>query len=348
MSDVVVVGAGIVGAAVAYHLARAGAAVTLVDKGLPAAGVTAASFGWIGGPGGGDVPDASTPLRSAALAEYRRLEAELRGVRVRWRGSLTWREGEPARDRPLAPGERLLDADAVRELEPALREPPPLALHRTQDGAVDAVAVTEALVEGACRHGADVRTGTVVTAVRTRHGRAAGVLTPGGALDAPAVVLAAGVDTPVLTAALGNGVPVACSPALMARVEAPPGLVRGVVDAPLLEVREGAPGELLLPLAHEGEATRADLEGAGAAALARLAGTFAGGEEARLLDVRAGLRPMPAGGLPVVGPLPGVDGVHVAVLHSAVTLGPAVGRFLAAELAGVTTTDELRGLAPGR
>ena len=42
--SVVVVGAGIVGASLAYHLASAGAAVTLVERSRPALGVTARSF----------------------------------------------------------------------------------------------------------------------------------------------------------------------------------------------------------------------------------------------------------------------------------------------------------------
>ena len=50
---VVVVGAGVVGASVAYHLARAGAPVTLIDRAAaPAAGATGQSFGWIGDRGG--------------------------------------------------------------------------------------------------------------------------------------------------------------------------------------------------------------------------------------------------------------------------------------------------------
>ena len=49
--DLVVVGAGIVGASVAYHAARAGAVVILVDVGRPGAGVTADSFAWIGASG---------------------------------------------------------------------------------------------------------------------------------------------------------------------------------------------------------------------------------------------------------------------------------------------------------
>ncbi|MFV2108690.1 FAD-dependent oxidoreductase [Micromonospora sp. LOL_015] len=51
----VIVGAGIVGAAVAFEVARAGAEVVLLDKSVPACGVTADSFAWIGGPRGADV-----------------------------------------------------------------------------------------------------------------------------------------------------------------------------------------------------------------------------------------------------------------------------------------------------
>src|SRR4051812_22049469 len=124
---VVVVGAGIVGAAVAYETARAGAEVVLVDKGLPGSGVTADSFAWIGGPRDGDRPDAGTPLRRHVRPDYRRWEREVPGVRVRWCGAV---------DR----GEELPD-----------------------DGAVDPVAVTRALVRAAQGHGAELIADCAVT-----------------------------------------------------------------------------------------------------------------------------------------------------------------------------------------
>src|SRR6185503_2659298 len=86
--DLVVVGAGVVGASVAYHAARAGAVVTLVDAGRPGAGVTANSFAWIGASGVRTGPAAA--LRATATQEYRRLEAELPGLPVTWSGSLCW------------------------------------------------------------------------------------------------------------------------------------------------------------------------------------------------------------------------------------------------------------------
>jgi glycine/D-amino acid oxidase-like deaminating enzyme len=67
----VVVGAGIVGAAVAFEVARAGAEVVLLDKSVPASGVTADSFAWIGGPRGGDVPDFVNGVEAEQFAGLR-------------------------------------------------------------------------------------------------------------------------------------------------------------------------------------------------------------------------------------------------------------------------------------
>jgi glycine/D-amino acid oxidase-like deaminating enzyme len=180
MPEVVVVGAGIVGAAVAYELALAGAAVTLVDKSLPASGVTGTSFAWIGGPSGTDIPDGSWPLRCGALEAYRRLQRQVPGVQVRGTGSLAWDEHGPTKDRSLGPDEHLLDAAQVARLEPNLVIPPALALHKDSDGALDPVAVTDALVGAARGHGARLMIGEAVTALRTQHGRVAGAQTSNG------------------------------------------------------------------------------------------------------------------------------------------------------------------------
>ncbi|MFC4019286.1 NAD(P)/FAD-dependent oxidoreductase [Micromonospora sp. GCM10011542] len=348
MVDVVVVGAGIVGAAIAYEVARAGAAVALVDRSVPASGVTGDSFAWIGGPSGVDAPDGSTPLRRSVLADYRRLERDVPGVRVRWTGSLTWDEEGPTDSRCLGQDEHLVDAAHVRRLEPNLLVPPVRALYKESDGAVDPVAVTEALVRAARAHGAQLAVGTAVTALRVRDGRVVGVETSSGFITARTVVVAAGVDTPMLCGPLGFDLPVAASPALLLRFTAAPGLVRTLVASPQIEVRETTPGHLLAAVGYTGEIGQEDLTGTGRETLRRLAATFAGAEDARLLDVRLGVRPMPADGLPIIGPLPGVDGAYVAVTHSGVTLAPTVGRCVAAEVVDGVEVAQLRGVRPAR
>ncbi|WP_369070250.1 NAD(P)/FAD-dependent oxidoreductase [Kineococcus terrestris] len=344
---VVVVGAGIVGAAVAHEVARAGADVVLLDAGPPASGVTADSFAWIGEPRGSDPPDASTPLRRLALAEHRRLEAQVPGARVRWRGCVTWGAQPFAADVPLGPGERLLDAGRLARLEPHLRVRPERSPHLVRDGAVDPVALVRALARAARARGARVLPRTAATGLDVRGARVTGVRTTAGTVPADAVVLAAGTGTRALCAPLGLDLPVAGSPALLVRLSAPPGLVGTLVAAPDLEVREAAAGLLLATAGEEGAG--GDPRAAGEEVRRRVLDAFDVAPGAvRVLGARTGVRPVPADGLPLTGPVPGTAGLHVAVLHAALTLAPAVARLLAAEVVHGAEAAELVPLRPGR
>jgi glycine/D-amino acid oxidase-like deaminating enzyme len=295
---VVVVGAGIVGASVAYHAARDGASVVLVDRSPPASGVTGESFAWIRG------------------EDWARLEREVAGVSVDWIGSLAWGEDTE----PLGPGDRLVDADEIARLEPNLRTPPPRAVYRPGDGAVDPVDVTGALVDAAGSHGAQIRLGEEIQRLRVRDGAVIGVETASDFMAGRTVVLAAGVGAVPLCAALGVELPVAASPAQLLRFSGPPGLVRTVVSTPELDVRQTAEGMVLVAVAADAQPPRLD-------------DSFTGAEELRLVDDRVGMRPMPLDGQPIIGPLPGHPGGYLAVMHSGIRLAPEVGRQIAGELA---------------
>ena len=112
---IVVIGAGILGASIAYHLARRGARVTLLDRGPPAGEATGASFAWINASFRNPKP--YYDLRMVGLQEYRRLEAELAGrLVVTWGGGLNW-DLEESRDRSPGP------ATCGLGLRPAHRRP---------------------------------------------------------------------------------------------------------------------------------------------------------------------------------------------------------------------------------
>jgi glycine/D-amino acid oxidase-like deaminating enzyme len=331
---VIVVGAGIVGASLAYHAARAGAVVTIVDAGRPGAGVTAGSFAWIGASGARTGPAAA--LRATATQEYRRLEAELPGLPVTWSGSLCW--GDMAGDAlsgdapETGPGQEIVDAAAAATIEPALRQPPERAVWAPDDGSVDPVGVTGRLVAAARAHGAQVHPDTPVTAVRRdAAGRVAGVDTAAGPLFGATVVLAAGVATAALAAPLGVRVPVEPSPATLFQFHAPAGLVRTVVNSPDFDLRQVA-ADRLVAAADSSERT-----------LAAVRSTFRGAADVELLSTRVSQRPMPVDGEPIVGPVAEVPGLYVAVLHSAVTLAAAVGRVVARELVGGAVEPMLAG-----
>ncbi|WP_407562410.1 NAD(P)/FAD-dependent oxidoreductase [Streptomyces sp. 184] len=342
---VVVVGAGVVGASVTYHLARLGVRVTLLDREpAPAAGVTGASFAWIGGTGG-DWPGGAADLRGAVLADHRRLAAEVPGYAVRWTGSLAW-TGEPAADEdPPAPGGHRVVRDEIAALEPHLRNPPAHALHIPGDGGLDPAAMTHALIAAARARGATVLLGTAVTSLETSGGRVVGARSTAGLHPAATVVLAAGTGVADLSAPLPADVPVPVSPAFRVRLAAPPGLVRTIVSAPEFEVREVRDGELLMTVPCPDDTSPPALERAAQDALRHLRDAFRGAGTCRRLDHRLGRRPMPPRG-PLIGYATPDRSAYVAVMHSAVTLAPTAGRLAAAELATGEPAPELRRCRP--
>jgi glycine/D-amino acid oxidase-like deaminating enzyme len=351
--SIVVVGAGIVGASLAYHLSGQGRPVTLIDAGLPGSGVTRSSFAWIGRPVSSDRPSAA--LRYLALDEYRRLEAELPGLAIRWTGSLVW-DGFDDNPGPVT--------DKVGELEPQLVDPPAEAIHHAGDAAFDPVAAAELLVAAARDRGAQVLLGTTVTALdhqagevtgegevsggEHQAGQVIGVRTTAGTIPASTVVLAAGTGSVALCAGLGVTLPVEPSPAILIRLRATPGLVRAIVATPALEARQLDDGTVLAPTIYSGETDQAALKATAQRVRDQFAARFNGGGDAEIISAEVGWRPMPVDDEPIVGVPAGTQGLYVAVMHSAITLAAAVGRLAASEILTGRPAPELEGCRPTR
>jgi D-hydroxyproline dehydrogenase subunit beta len=82
--------------------------------------------------------------------------------------------------------------------------------------------------------------------------------------------------------------------------------------------------------------------------LSRAQRAVGGLEDAKVLDYRVCVRPMPVDGQPIVGWLPGVDGLYVAVTHSGVTLGLHLAELICAELVSDAPAAELAPYRPDR
>jgi glycine/D-amino acid oxidase-like deaminating enzyme len=343
---VVVLGAGIVGASIAYHLSRRGAAVTLVDRSGPASGATGSSFAWVGAAGGDrGWPGGAADLRASVLGDHRRLEAELPGFAVRWTGSLTWSATTSDGPAPAAgPGQRVVGRAEIAELEPDLRALPPSAVHTPSDGGIDPVAMTTALVRAARALGARVVLDSPVTSLRRGDGRVTGVDCRVGFIPASTVVLAVGAAV----GRFGTPLPVSASPALLVRAWAPPGLLSGIVVTPGWEAREVRPGRLVMTAPVTGHETPRDLTDLARGTTRALAEHVAGGDRIRFDSTRLGLRPMPADGAPLIGRPTPHDAVYVAVMHSAVTLAATVGRLVADEIIDGRPVGELANCRPHR
>lgn len=348
-ATVIVLGAGIVGASIAYHLARQGMAVTVLEQAGPGSGVTAHSFAWINPHGA--FPAAARALRSQALADYRRLQQELPDLQIRWSGALCYDAAEGAAS-PLEPlpggSAQWIDRARIAELEPHLQPLPERARYAPGEGSLDPVAATRALLQGARDLGAQVFEQSPGLGLCVENRRVIGVATATGVVRAEHLVLATGCWTPALLQPLGIHLPVQASPSILIRVDAPPGLVKTLISNNQLEIREAADGRLLLAEDYLDADGPRGPQAIAQQAMASLRRAFRGAETIALRSVEVGQRPMPQDQLPIIGRCASYPGLYLAVMHAGVTLAPTVGRLIAQELALGQDCAELAGCRPAR
>lgn len=206
---VVVVGAGLAGAAAAWWLAPR-CAVTLVEAGpAPGAEATAQNAGMVRRLGE-EPAERALALRSVAFLEA--LPADWDGLDVsRATGAVHGFTDDPsllhdavAHLRGHGVAVEPVDATALARVAPALAGAPLRgAWHLPTERVADPHALLTGFLRGLARQGGALRTGLPVTALRTAGGRLCGVDTPAGPLDADAVVLAAGAWCSALVAPLG-------------------------------------------------------------------------------------------------------------------------------------------------
>lgn len=331
-----VIGAGIVGASVAYHLARRGAEVTIVDRTGVAAGATGKSFAWINAHHFKSEP--YHRLRYQSLAEYHRLERELGGsLGVDWCSALSFDALGEAFDRRVEAFRRLgypvevVAHNRFAELEPAYGHPPGRALRLALEAAAEPVRLCQALIDGAVKHGARTLFGSEVAAVRQDEGRLAGIETGDGVIDAERVVIAAGVGAEAILKSAGVDLPMANSHGVIIRSRPVERILHHVIWGDRIHMKQQADGRLVIgEVFSEGWATRDP----GAIAVQMLAEAKRHLPEVDLVieHTTVGLRPIPVDGMPVVGPVSTVPGLYVAVMHSGITLAPIVGRMAAEEM----------------
>ena len=335
--QVIVVGAGIIGASIAWHLAEAGAAVTIVDAARPGGVATANSFAWINASWGN--PEPYFRLRMRAIAEWTRLKTAVDAIPLAWCGGLCWDlppqglEAFAAEHAAWGYGIRRVDCAGAARIEPNLAELPDFAVHVAGEGAVEPAVAAQVLIEDAVRRGAKLITGTRVEALVRDNDRVVGAETADGALAADDVVLAAGVAAPDLAAAVAVGLPILTPAGLLvhSRPHGADRLLNGLVLANRLHMRQTAAGRIVGG-EFGGDDPGADPADTARALFAEMQAMLVGGDRLELDFHTIGYRPMPTDGFPIIGRAAGIEGLYVAVMHSGITLAPAVGLFAAQEI----------------
>nr|WP_277349309.1 FAD-binding oxidoreductase [Streptomyces sp. N502] len=370
--DVVVVGAGMVGAACAFHAARAGLDVTLVDRGPVSGGTTGAGEGNVLVSDKEPGPELQLALLSARLwAEW----AEEFGTAVEYEAKggvvvASSPEGLTALER-FATGQRAAGVEAVpvgehqlRDLEPHLAPGLPGGMHYPQDAQVMPALAAAHLVRASR---ARLETGRMVTGVlRGPDGAVRGVRTDRGEIHAPAVVNAAGTWGGEVAALAGVHLPVLPRRGFVLVTEPLPRLVRHKVyaadyvadvasDSAALQtspVVEGtAAGPVLIGASRErvgfDRSFSLPVVRALAAGAVRLF-PFLG--RVRAMRTYVGFRPYLPDHLPAIGPDPRVPGLLHACGHEGAGIGLATGtgHLIAQVLSGRAPDLDLAPFRPDR
>ena len=204
--DVIVVGGGVVGTAVAYFLAKRGMSCVLLEKGRIGGGASNAASGILSSsPGSSQY----SRLAQRSLRLFHELAPVIReesGIDMEFAecGDLTlaMNESDAIALRGLTNqlstiGEeaRWVDSDELRELEPLLNPAIPGGMYAPESCRVNNQRLASALALSAQRYGAEIRQGVEVTGLIVEDGQVAGVMERDGPLRSGSVVLASGAWT---------------------------------------------------------------------------------------------------------------------------------------------------------
>lgn len=355
---IVVIGAGVVGAAVAARLASGGQRVTLIDAGAPGSGTSGASFSWINA--SEKVPRDYFDLNVAGMAAHRD------GRWLHRTGRLQWVAADADADRrELANKDRRLrtwgyrveslSAAEARRLEPDVAIPDGVEVSFYPDeGFVWPAVYLAHLLDVAMAAGAVLVPYAPVVRFLTAGGRVTGVeLATGDRFEADACVcccsrwtqeVAALADVHVPLVPAEDGSPVFGLLGLTAPV---PASVGRVVSSPRLNVRPDGAGRLLLHAPDLDGAARPD-EARASELLQRASELVPRARGVRLDTARVGARALPADGRTVAGWARGTAGLYVLVTHSGITLAPLLAELAESEIAGGRDEPALRPFRPDR
>ncbi|GLY02771.1 MULTISPECIES: FAD-dependent oxidoreductase [Actinoplanes] len=378
--QVLIVGAGIVGAAIARVMARADCDVVVVDRGATAGGTSASGEGNILVSDKG--PGAELRLTQRSLRSWETIRAELHhelpgdfpGLELDYKGGLVVATTDAGAKALLEFAETQRDAGVIaevvddaraHELEPDLTRDLTAAVFYPEDAQVQPVIATEALLAAARHHGARIRQQVEVTGGIVEKGRLVGVETTAGPLRADLVIVAAGPWSGAVAERLGVSLPVRPRRGtVLVTSRMPHRIHRKVYDADYVGavgsgsadlqvssvVESTAAGTVLIGSSRERRGFDERIEARVLGALASKALLlFPFLADAQVMRAYGGFRPFVPDHLPIIGPDPRLPGLWHATGHEGAGIGLslATAHLLAELIFESTEGNEFRLDRPG-
>lgn len=343
---VVIVGAGIIGASIGYHLSQQGVRVTVLDAYGPASHATRGNFAWINA-SWAKQPRAYHSLNQKGVSGWGPLSKAL-NIPLSSKGSLEW-FSDAQRQAQLAKqiqeqatwGEAasMIDADNFINLEPQVSFGKAASFaFSANDRALDPVLACEALLAAV-----EAKGGLVDYPNRALSFKNGVLETEAGPIKADHVVVATGVDKDAPQNLGGVSIPQRSTPGLIAVTEPLPQLIDHIIVSPGVHIHQRTDGRVVIGEQDGAPDTHGDrlrnrpldfpqssFEEMHKDMMLEKAGEFLPAlYDADVEDIYIGWRPLPLDGHPVLGPSHAKANVSFAITHSGVTLAPVIGQLMA-------------------
>ncbi|MDA0264101.1 MAG: FAD-dependent oxidoreductase [Chloroflexi bacterium] len=358
--DVVVVGAGVVGCSVAYYLAKEGIKVGLLERESIGSGSSTHATGFISLLGTEFTPGPSFQFGLDSYREFPSLVQELESAtgmdllyqrRPSLRLALEQSEEDLIKELMTWQKEhvamRWISADEVHEIEPRLTPSLIGAVYEDESAQLDSYRLNLSLATGAEKLGGE----TIfrkVTGLLSEGDRITGVRTESGDLSCGTVVIAAGLWSPPFQRDLGFPVPVGAlkGERLLLKYDGDP--LQVLISSPkrghmisrldgFLSVGSTGGRDYDNDQLYQGEdMDRVPTEMARVEIMQRAIDVFPDLENASLVEQLAGSRPLSPDRVPIIGPVPGKQGVVLATGHTTkgIHLGPITGKVVTEYIRG--------------
>ncbi|MFC7395339.1 NAD(P)/FAD-dependent oxidoreductase [Scopulibacillus cellulosilyticus] len=331
--DIAIIGSGVIGASIAYHLSeRMQKDILVIDKGFPLSGTSGSTQAWVWVHN--KTPSWYGELSMYSAELYPFLQRKIGDVEYRRTGGIAPFFSEEDRDKALRLAEnqakvgikiKVLNREEVLEKEPALSPNIAGATFSEIDGNVNPFRLVELYIKAAKKNNVHFSFYNQVTEIQKEKDKFK-IKTEKKAVTAKQLVLAGGPWTKELGAYLGIDIPVK--------------QVRGQILvteplAPLLKytiggMRQANNGEILIGYSKEevGYDRRTTLDVI--QDTARMAAEYVPDlAKANVVRCFSGVRVVPEDGFPILGDIPGIKNAYIAVMHSGITLSPLVGTLMA-------------------
>src|SRR5712692_7581890 len=356
--DVIVVGGGVIGCAIAWKLAQQGLKVTVLERGRIGCEASRAAAGMLSPQGESQTPGPFFDLCLRSRSMYRQFAEELTdtsGIDVEYKDEGTLFvvvEGENEEEKTrwtawqLLAGLSLehLTANDVRKSEPAVTESATTAIFLPEEHQVENRRLMDALEVAIKRAGVHVIEGTNVMALTTERGRMTGVVSARERFEAGTVIVAAGTWSSRLLEPLGLNIKLIPARGQMIAVKAATCPITRVLHSSKVYLVPRRDGRILIGATVEYVGFRkAVTVGAVNHLLGAAVELVPSLKQLEIVETWSGLRPDTTDHLPIIGPS-GIDNLLLAGGHfrNGILLAPITAELVAELITNGRLPDQLK------